>query len=412
MNRIVIVGAGLAGFRAAEAARDVDPSAVITLLGDEGCAPYSRPPLSKEFLRNGWTVDQLLVRPAAWYQKARVALHTNTTAISINLRGCEVHLADGRTLVYDRLILATGSRPRELIGSEIDTSCVNVLRTEGDARHIRDRLNSRASLIIIGGGVIGLELAASARCFGCQVTVLEAGSRLMARCVPTAVSSLVERLHASQAVEVACGAKIVAVHRAAGKVIVSANLGVFAADIVVAGIGVIPNTELASTAGLHVDDGVVVDESGRSSDPQVYAAGEVTRHFNPTLCESVRLECWQVADRQAAVAGSTAAGKPKIFNDIPWFWSDQYDTNLQVLGSFVRATTITHRPSSQLGSETFLGLDDQYRLVGAACINRGRDISALKRLIAVRSPLEPQALADPESSFREMLTTGVGSRFR
>ncbi|HSV53888.1 MAG TPA: FAD-dependent oxidoreductase [Burkholderiaceae bacterium] len=403
MTEMIIVGAGLAGLRAAEAARKADPLARITLVGDEPMAPYSRPPLSKAFLQDRWDFDRLLVRPMPWFDAANIALLTGRAVTHIDREAGQVVLQQGRPLAYDKLVLATGSRPRRLVGPDIDHGCVQVLRTAQDAQAIRAELARAASLVVVGGGVIGLELASSARAMGVQVTVLEAGARLMGRSVPMEISDWIGQLHGRHGVDVLYGIQITSIQRCDNALRVVTNAGVFMADCVVAGVGVTPNTELATAAGLRVEDGIVVDESGRTEDANVFAAGEVTRHFNPALNECVRVESWQIADRQAAAAGSTAAGKPLVFDEIPWFWSDQYQTNLQVLGSFQRVTQVWRRPGASANSFTLLGLDGGERLVGAVCVDSGREMSVLKRILATRSPLDSAAVSDPAMPLRDIL---------
>ena len=403
MTELIIVGAGLAGVRAAEAARKADPDARITLIGDEPLAPYSRPPLSKAFLQDAWEFDRLLVKPMAWFDAADIGLRTGQAVAHIDCQAHEVELEGGRRLAYGKLVIATGSRPRRLVGPDIDEGCVRMLRTAHDARDIRARLLHSASLLVVGGGVIGLELASSARAMGAQVTVLEAGSRLMGRSVPAEMSAWIDQLHARHGVDVLYGIQIISIQRCGDAVRVVTNAGVFMADCVVAGVGVVPNTELAAAAGLRVEDGLVVDESGRTRDEDVYGAGEVTRHFNPSLDECVRVESWQIADRQAAAAGSTAAGKPQVFDEVPWFWSDQHQANLQVLGSFARVTRVLRRPGTGENGFVLLGLDGGDRLVGAICVDSGREISVLKRVLATRSPLDSAAAADAGVPLRDIL---------
>jgi len=402
MTELVIVGAGLAGVRAAEAARKADPNARITLIGDEPLAPYSRPPLSKAFLQDGWDFDRVLVKPMEWFDSANIRLLTHHAVTQIDRSAHEVALDDGRRLAYGKLVLATGSRPRRLVGPDIDEDCVRTLRTAHEAWDIRSQLSHSASLVVVGGGVIGLELASSARAMGLQVTVLEAGPQLMGRSVPAEISAWVGRLHSARGVDVLHGIQVTSIQRIGDAIRLVTNAGVFVTDCVVAGVGVVPNTELAAAAGLRVEDGLVVDECGRTENEDIFGAGEVTRHFNPSLGECVRVESWQIADRQAAAAGSTAAGKPVVFDEIPWFWSDQHGVNLQVLGSFQRVTQVLHRPGTGDGF-VLLGLDGGDRLVGAVCVDSGREMSALKRILATRSPLDSAAAGDAGIPLRDIL---------
>lgn len=403
MTELIIVGAGLAGVRAAEAARKADPLARITVVGDEPMAPYARPPLSKAFVQDGWEFDRLLVKPMAWFEASNIALLTGQAVTHIDREASRVVVEGARPLAYEKLVIATGSRPRRLVGPDIDPSCVQVLRTARDAHAIRAQLACAASLVVVGGGVIGLELASSACMMGVQVTVLEAGPRLMGRSVPAEISAWIGQLHGKHGVDVLHGIQITSIQRCDNAIRIVTNAGVFMTGCVVAGVGVTPNTELAAAAGLRVEDGIVVDECGRTGDANVFAAGEVTRHFNPTLNECVRVESWQIADRQAAAAGSTAAGRPLVYDEIPWFWSDQYQTNLQVLGSFQRVTQVLHRPGASEHSFAMLGLDGGERLVGAVCVDNGREMSVLKRILATRSPLDSAVVSDPAVPLRDVL---------
>lgn len=403
MVRLLIVGAGLAGLRVAEGARSVDDEIDIALVGDEAGAPYTRPPLSKAYVQDPMPFEKLLVKPLSWYHQARIALRTGCSIARVDLATRCAWTHQGERLGFDKLVFATGSRPRRLVGPSLDENCVRVLRTDSDALAIRKSLHACASVIVIGGGVIGLELAASARKLGCRVTVLEAGSRLMARSLPVEASEHIERLHVRNGVEILFGVQISAIRRSGDAVCVSTSSGVFVGDVVVSGIGVTANTELAAAAGVRVEDGIVVDEFGRTDHEGVFAAGEVSRHFNPAVHESVRVESWQIADRQALCVGKTAAGASTAYAELPWFWSDQYDTNLQVLGSFAHVTRVIERRGATPHGTLLMGVDGGDRLTAAVCINSGRDMSLLKRIVATRACVEVEALRDASVSLRDVL---------
>jgi anthranilate 1,2-dioxygenase ferredoxin reductase subunit len=285
-----------------------------------------------------------------------------------------------------------------------ETVPIHYLRSLGDANRLRAALIAGAAIVMIGGGFIGLEIAASARQLGSQVTVLEALPRLMARAVPEMVSDAVRRLHESHGVRFEFDARLQSIAPASGGgALIATERGRYRADSVIAGIGAAPNAELAQAAGLAVDDGILVDACGRTGDPDIFAAGDVTRHENPLLGRPIRVESWQVALNHAAVVARAMLGPCDAYAELPWLWTDQYDANIQALGFFMPRQDLVTRGDPAGGAFTLLGLDHEGRIEAALTFNNGRDMSALKRLAASRAVLPRELLADPAKKLSELL---------
>ncbi|KVM89785.1 anthranilate 1,2-dioxygenase system ferredoxin--NAD(+) reductase [Burkholderia stagnalis] len=401
---IVIVGAGHAARRAAEALRARDADARIVMIGAERELPYDRPALSKDALLHDDGAQRAFVRDAAWYDAQRIDLRLGTRVDAIERDARRVRLDDGATLPYRRLVLATGSRVRTF-GGPVDAGvALHYVRTVADARALRAALAPGKHVAVLGGGFIGLEVAAAARQLGCSVTVIDPAAGLLQRALPEVVGAFAQRMHDGRGVAFRLSTLPRAIRRGAcGGAVIETDRGEVAADVVVVGIGVVPNVELAQAAGLEVDNGVRVDSGCRTNDPAIFAAGEVTMHFNPLLGRHVRIESWQVAENQPAVAAANALGADETYAELPWLWSDQYDCNLQMLGLFggERATVVRGEPSN--GAFTVFGLGEDGRLVAAAAVNAGRDIGACRRMIAAGAVPDPQRLADPSVNLKTLL---------
>jgi NADPH-dependent 2,4-dienoyl-CoA reductase/sulfur reductase-like enzyme len=403
-RRIVIVGAGQAGRRCAEALRELDAAAEILLLGEEAHLPYDRPPLSKAVLLGQDPGRGLFVRGPEFYAERRIALRTGTRVEALDLPAKAVATAAGERIGWDSLVLATGARARPLPVPGAEDPRVRLLHTLEDAEAIRAALLARPRLAVVGGGLIGLEVAASARQLGCPVAVLEAADRLMARCVPPAISGMAAALHRERgvALHLSCAVRRIEPHGAA--LLLDAGAVRVEADLVVVGIGGIANAALAEAAGLAVRDGILADACGRTSHPDVYAAGEVARFAHPFFGgRAVRLEAWQVAQNQpAAVARAICGGAPQPYDEVPWHWTDQFDRNLQVFGTPEPEHELVRRPAPD-GRLTAIAVDAGRRARGAVLINNGREATPVRRLIAAGRPLDLAALRDPAVPLRQFL---------
>ncbi|WP_082742255.1 anthranilate 1,2-dioxygenase system ferredoxin--NAD(+) reductase [Burkholderia sp. MSMB1078WGS] len=360
----VIVGAGHAARRTAEALRERDAAARIVMIGAERELPYDRPALSKDALLSDGGEQRAFIRDAAWYDAQRIELRLGARVEAIERDARRVRLDDGATLPYAKLVLATGSRVRTF-GGPVDAGIVpHYVRTVADARALRAQLAPGRRVAVLGGGFIGLEVAAAARQLGCDVTVIDPAARLLQRALPEAVGAYARQLHDARGVRFRMATLPRAIRRAPdGGAVVETDRGDVPADIVVVGIGVVPNVELAQAAGLDVDNGIRVDAGCRTADAAIFAAGEVTMHFNPLLERHVRIESWQVAENQPAVAAANLLGADERYAELPWLWSDQYDCNLQMLGLFGSERTTVVRGDPASGPFTVFGLGDDGRIV-------------------------------------------------
>ncbi|RFB06263.1 NAD(P)/FAD-dependent oxidoreductase [Parvularcula marina] len=396
---ILIIGGGQAGRRAAEGAREASPSATIAILGEEIHLPYDRPSLSKERLLDP-DDDRCFVRQRMDFDEKRIELFPGQCAVSIDRQAHLVRTEEGREYGYGRLILATGSRVRWLPSFGVPGERVMALRTLEDCANLSGRIRQGARIVVIGAGFIGLEVAAAARQQGASVKVIEAGSSVLGRVFPPAAADHVARLQQEMGVEILLDTSVRQVTEGPDGVAVEIGVETLRADIAVVGIGVIPNLELAIKAGLDVVDGIMVDKEGRSSDPDIYAAGEVTAH--PVLgCDrSRRLESWQVAEEQAYAAGRSAAGSPTAYAAWPWFWSDQGRHNIQMLGL---ADSCANWIAREYDHDrcSFVALDDAHTVTGMITINAGGDIGAGRRLLGTTQ--DPAQLRDPEASLRSLI---------
>lgn len=397
-QNFIIVGGGQAGRRAAEVLRQRAPEARICIIGDETHLPYDRPSLSKDALLDEEREQHAFIRDFAYYESQRIEVRLGQKVTAINRADRLLSLSDGSEVAYDRLLLATGSRVRKLHGGP-----VHYLRTLDDARHLRMRLAQGARVVIVGGGFIGLEVAATAIGRGCAVTLVEPADRLLKRSMPLEVSEFMRQLHISRGVTFCLGVQVTDINQALdGSVRVATSEGELSADVVVAGIGVIPNTELAEQAGLEVRDGIVVSDECRTSDPNIFAAGEVTQHFVSSAGRHVRVESWQVAEKQPAVAAANMLGATERYDETPWLWSDQYDCNVQSLGTFEDAHAVVRRGAISDGAFSMIGLNDAGNVRAAVTVNNGKDMAIFVRMVAA-GPVDRDQLADTSVPLRSLL---------
>jgi len=398
--RLVIIGAGPAGFRAAEVLRQQSADAEITLVGEEPHLPYQRPPLSKAYLADGLAESALLLQPESFYEQQRISLRLGVAATQIDRAAKQVALADGSRLAYDKLLIATGCRARRL--PAFDHLPIHYLRGLDDAYRVRATLAPGRSVVLIGGGFIGLEIAASAAKLGAAVTVLELAPRLMSRAMPPIVSDFARALHERHGVRLELAIKIELIEATGGGLVVRTEQGQHVCDLLIAGVGAVPNTELAEAAGLAVENGIRVDAQGRTSDPDVYAAGDVTRHDNPLLGRAIRIESWQVALNQAAAVARSMLGAAEPYAELPWMWTDQYDSNIQVLGVPSPEADLIVRGDAASGKFTALELGPDGRIAAVITVNNGRDMSALRRLAGAKTTFPRDVLADASRPLTEL----------
>jgi 3-phenylpropionate/trans-cinnamate dioxygenase ferredoxin reductase subunit len=399
---IVIVGAGHAGGRAAEALRAAGFTGQVTLIGSETHLPYERPPLSKDLLAGKITPDRTYIKPAAFYEEAKIELRLGATVAEIDRTAQRLRLAEGGTMPYDKLLLTTGARPRRLAVPGSEDAPVFYLRDIDDALALRQAIGPGKHLAVVGAGFIGLEAAAIARRLDCTVTVIELAQTPLARVAAPEIGGFFADLHRRNGVDLRTGQSVNAIDAWDGKIAVATSTGsALMADALLVGIGAVPNTELARAAGLVVDDGIVVDQFGFTMDPNIFAAGDVTRHFNPLLGRSVRLEAWQNAQNQAIAVAKIMAGGETPYAELPWFWSDQYDVNFQTAGAPERWDQLVWRGKAEDGRFTLFYLDGGVPVAGAT-VNNARDMRFVKLLVTQGKPVDAARLGDPAVKLQDL----------
>jgi 3-phenylpropionate/trans-cinnamate dioxygenase ferredoxin reductase subunit len=381
-ERAVIVGASHAGAQLAANLRREGWSGEVVLIGDEGGLPYHRPPLSKGYLAGKNGLDDLRIRGADFYEKQNIRL-LNATVEAIHRSAKRVSLSTGDTLTYTKLALCTGARARRLPTPGVDLPGIHYLRTAADVELIRAAATPGRRVVIVGGGYIGLETAASLCSLGMNVTVLEATERVLERVTAPEVSAFYTRIHNGEGVEIRTHA-LVEAFSGNGRVqeVVLAGGEPIPADLVIVGVGVVPNTELASAAGLSVDNGIVIDDQARTSDPDIVAAGDCTSHTMARYGSRIRLESVSSAGEQAKIAAATICGKHSAIAALPWFWSDQYDLKLQIAGlnAGYDEVLLSGDPSRERDFSCFYFREGE--LIAADCVNRPRDFMSSKRAIS------------------------------
>jgi 3-phenylpropionate/trans-cinnamate dioxygenase ferredoxin reductase subunit len=408
---MIIVGAGECGARAAFALRENGYAGPVTLVGEEAHLPYERPPLSKDALHGEEEPEPKWVGLAGRFAEQGISVLTGREAVEIDRSAKTVRLSDGSALAYDRLLLATGALPRKLpLAADAGPRCVT-LRSFDDALAIRRLLVAGMRLVVIGGGFIGLELAASAAKRGAAVTVIEAQPRVLMRGVPEEIASVVAERHRAEGADIWAGAAIASISGDAdGARVALADGTELAADLLVVGIGAVPVTGLAEAAGLAIDNGIAVDRHLRTSDPDIFAAGDCCS-FPLEIYggRRVRLESWRNAQEQGTLAAKNMLGAEEPISAVPWFWSDQHDLTLQIAGLAEGAERHIRR---DLGDAAFIlfHLAPDGRLLAASGIGPGnavaRDIRLAEMLIAKHARPDPKALASPDVKLKSLLAGG------
>jgi 3-phenylpropionate/trans-cinnamate dioxygenase ferredoxin reductase subunit len=402
-STILIIGGGQAGAQAIDTLRREGFGGRLVLIGDELELPYQRPPLSKKYLSGEMAADRLLFRHRSFYDEHRVELKLGRRAVRLDAAARQVELADGEKLTYDRLLLCLGAESRRLTCPGAALQGVHYLRGLADVPPIQAGFKPQARIVIIGGGYIGLETAATCRKMGCEVTVLEMADRIMNRVVAPSVSQYFAQEHRTNGVNIICDTRVVRLEGAARvERVVCADGSSHAADLVIVGVGAVATTELASEAGLACDNGVVVDEYCRTSDPSIYAAGDCTNHPSPRFGRRVRLESVDNAFEQAKTAALNLLDRPVAHDRVPWFWSDQFDNKLLIVGlsQDYDRQVLRGDPASRSFSVCYL---KGRELLAVEAINHSKDYMAARKLIAERALLNPEKLADSGVALKEAI---------
>ena len=392
-ERIVIIGAGQSGAQAVATLRAEGFKGAIAMIGDEPYAPYQRPPLSKAYLMGTMERERLFLKPDAFYRDAECDLMLGVAATKIDRGTRTVHLADGRELPYEKLLIATGSRVRKIRCPGADLAGIHYLRGIADVDALREAFVPGKKLAIVGGGYIGLEVAAVAAKRGIDVTVFEAMDRLMARAVSVPISDFYDKVHRAAGVKLLLNTGVEAFEGKDRLEGVRAEGKSYPADVALVGIGIIPNVELARDAGLGCDDGIVVDErSDVTGDPAIFAAGDCTRHIGREGT-ALRLECVQNAIDQAKHAALGMLGKTSAYKEVPWFWSDQYDLKLQIAGIARPSDRLVVRGNPEARKFAIFHLRDG-AIAAVEAVNAAPEYLVGKKLIAEGTKVPPERLAD------------------
>ena len=401
----VIVGGGHAGGQAAATLRQEGYDGPLLLLAEEPHVPYQRPPLSKQYLAGEYGLERVHLRPSAFYESRNIDVRPGTRVAGIDAAARTVVCASGETVPYERLLLATGARARQLAVPGAALPGVHCLRTIADVDAIKPELLPGKRLAIVGGGYIGLEVAAVGVALGLSVTVLEMEQRVLQRVTMPAMSAFYHQLHEARGVNIFTGAKAASF---AGEERLTAVLCAdgrrVPADLAVVGVGIEPNVDLAASAGLACDDGIKVDEHTRTSDPHIFAAGDCTNHPNPILGRRLRLESVPNAMEQSRVAAANMAGNAKAYAAMPWFWSDQYDLKLQMVGFPQPDDEAVPRgdPASQRFATFYLR---EGKLAAADAVNSPREFMAARQLVGKN--VSGQALADPGTDMKAIVAAAA-----
>jgi 3-phenylpropionate/trans-cinnamate dioxygenase ferredoxin reductase subunit len=399
----VIVGASHAAAALAGQLRQGGWEGRISIVGDEPIPPYHRPPLSKAYLAGEQHADQLLIRPATFYEQKDIDLVLGTRITTLDRASKTLTLEDGGSIPYTKLALTTGARVRTLDalpGHALDG--VFYLRDLNDVDRLRGYVGKGKSAVIIGGGYIGLETAASMRSLGMEVTVVEAMSRVLQRVTAEEVSAFYHRVHTEEGVRILTDAAVEGLEGSGSvEAVKLADGRSIAADVVVIGVGVVPNIELAQQAGLDVDNGIVVDEFARTSDPDIVAAGDCTFHYNPIYDRHIRLESVQNATDQAKVAANALCGTLEAYHALPWFWSDQYDLKLQIAGLSQGYDRVVMRGDSESGRSFAAFYFAGDRLLAVDAVNRPREFMLARKALGAGQGADPDLLGDDDADLKQ-----------
>ncbi|HLS97323.1 MAG: FAD/NAD(P)-binding oxidoreductase [Porticoccaceae bacterium] len=391
----VIIGGSHAAAQVVSSLRLNKWEGKITIVSADAFLPYHRPPLSKSYLSGEKNLEEILIRPPTFFERSEVEVILGTRVTAIDRAAKKVHLDNQTDLPYTKLVITTGAKVRKINIPGHNLPGVFYLRDLNDVDHIREFLGHAKDAVIIGGGYIGLEAASALRSLDMNVTVLEALPRVLQRVTAPEVSAFYTRVHGEEGVRILCNASVQSID---GKYkvesVTCADGQVIKADLIIVGVGVIPDVELAEQAGLKVDNGLVVDEFARTSDPDILAAGDCTFHYNPIYDRHLRLESVQNATDQSRVAANTICGKLEPYRALPWFWSDQYDLKLQIAGLSQGFDQVVLRGSTETGRSFAAFYYKEGRLIAVDAINRPREFMACKKALAEQKTANPELVAD------------------
>ena len=400
MGAMVIIGAGHAAGQGAASLRQEGYEGEIIIIGDEPHIPYQRPLLSKQYLSGEQGIERVYLRPEKFYADKDITVRTSERVEHIDTATQTVTTDAGDTIAYEKLLIATGSRPRMLNIPGSDLGGIHYLRTITDVDAIRAEFEPGKKLVIVGGGYIGLEVASVGIAAGLEVHVLEMEERILQRVTTPEMSEYYHNLHTSRGVHIHTGTMVSGFTGDGSIASVQCGDEEFAADLAVIGIGIIPNVELAEATGIECDNGIVVDDHCATSAANVYAAGDCTNHPNPLLNRRLRLESVPNAMEQARVAAANMCGGEKTYASIPWFWSDQYELKLQMVGFSADGDTQVLRGDKAANQFAVFYLKDG-NVVAADAVNSPKEFMVCKQLIG--KPVDAQALADPDTDLKTLL---------
>ena len=403
MTSVVIVGASHAAAEIISSLKKRGFEGSITLIGDESLLPYQRPPLSKKYFTGELKLDSMYIKGPATYDAAGVIQKLARTVVSIDREGKNVQLDGGELIAYDKLVLATGTRARKLPVAGADLPQIKYLRTKDDVDDIKQAIKPNSKLLIVGAGYIGLEVAASAVKQGVEVVVLEAMDRVLQRVTSPTVSEFFQTVHAQEGVDIRLNTSLNSFQaKGSGATALIAQGDAIDFDCAIIGIGVIPNSEIADAAGLSCDNGIVVDEFTKTDDPNIYAVGDCSNHPSFVYDRRIRLESVPNAMGQAKTAAASICGEDIAYDEVPWFWSDQYDIKLQTVGLCQGHDQIVIRGQSNERKMAVFYLKEG-QLIAVDAINSPAEFMVSKKLVAMRSKPDPEQLADPAISMKSFL---------
>ena len=403
MKDLVIVGAGQSAAQCVLTLKRNNFERPIVVIGEEDHLPYQRPPLSKDYLSGDVGLDRIYMKTQDFYDQNNVTVKISTKVLSLDRKEKMIHLSKGVDLPYENLVLATGSRVRQLEVEGSGLKNINYLRSINDSNSLKEQFKKGKSLVIIGAGYIGLEVAAAAVKKGMRVTVVEMENRVMSRTVDPIISDYFDTLHRNKGVEIILGS---ALEKFEGKAfvekVVCTDGTTLDADSVVVGVGILPNQELAESAGLRCNNGILVDEFGRTEDPSIFACGDCTNHPNFYVNKNIRLESVHNALEQAKTVALSLLGKPEKYDQVPWFWSDQFEEKLQIVGLSGDHDKTVVRGSIE---ENFFMLFylKKGELIAVDSVNNPKDFLISKKLVANKLKISSDVLGDQSVDLKDLL---------